>query len=195
VASLPAAYKRMAAEVYWSIRGTGASSVKEYMALYYPAERRVGQSYRDLWMAADSVDTTLHMAYIAYGYAGVQAALASDDRVENWLSRLAAQVAFNRSGDPAMLMDIQSGKPPGDSDIAPMWAITGARETARSAYVARQRARAGGGQGDGAAAAELTVTGDDTPGDTFRRRTRPPRPKKEAPGPAAKGGGGKAPHA
>ena len=112
-------------------------------------------------MACESADLTLEEAHQLGGYQAVCFALESDDRLEAWLTRLAAQVAFLRTGERATLVQLQSSKPPGYSDLAPSWAVAAARDNAKALYQQRGRIGKGGranpdsddGNGAGQAAA------------------------------------------
>ena len=86
----------MAPEVYWQCR-TAAGSIREWLSLFYPGSR-AEQRWVDLWGCAENVDLTLQMGYDscpdpATGYAWVCNCLATDDRLEAWLSRLAGEIA------------------------------------------------------------------------------------------------------
>ena len=163
----------MALEIYWKIRGC-SSSVREYMTQHYSGAR-AGQEWHDLWGLAASVDSTLEMAHRLGGYPSVCACLDQVDRVEHWLSRLGAQIAFLRSGDRSALANLQSGRAPGDSDIMPSWAIDAARSESEALYMQGGRVKGVGGKTD-----------DDEAGGGRRPRRRPG----QAEGTAADGGKG-----
>jgi len=72
------------------------------------------------------------------------------------MTRLSAQITYLRTGERAMLTQLQSSRPPGSSDLAPEWAVSAARDCAKSLFqqVGRVRASgapsAGGGNDDAA---------------------------------------------
>jgi hypothetical protein len=185
--------RRMAPEVYWQCR-TAAGSIREWLSLFYPGSR-AEQRWVDLWGCAENVDLTLQMGYDscpdpAAGYAWVCHSLATDDRLEAWLSRLAGEIAFIRTGEQAMLDEMQTSKPPGASHLAPEWALSSAREAAR--VQALQRARVRGGGGDDSSGRGTTWAGQDGEGGggLTQRRARRPRGSGATSGSAAPGGKG-----
>ena len=115
-----------------------SSSCAEYFSLHYRGDR-AGQGYRDLWNIAQAADLTLKEAHRAYGFAGVMHALNTDDRMEHFMTRLGAEVAYTRTGDEGLRQQLQTGLPPGDAHITPGWALQGARETQNAEYKAHQR--------------------------------------------------------
>ena len=149
---------------------------RQWLTAYYAGDKRT-QEWKDLWVAGESIDLTLEQIHVVGGYAGVCAALESDDRLEAWLTRISAQVTYLLTGEKAMLDQLQSSQPPGAQDLAPSWAISAARDSAKALYQqqgrmsgrrtpgdggggggqegsgrrARRRRGAGGGVGDGAA--------------------------------------------
>ena len=178
--TLPMSHKRVASETYWKLRGS-AASVRDYMAVHYQGARDT-QEWHDLWAASVSVDVTLEEAYKKGGYPEVCRTLEEDDRLEVWLCRLGAQVAFLRTGDRSMLRELQASTAPGQTDILPGWAIEAARNQGKSEFQQQGRVRAGyssqnqreeGGQGG-----------------AFRRPRRPPG--KAGGGNGGGGGGGAA---
>ena len=186
----------MAPEVYWQCR-TAAGSIREWLSLFYPGSR-AEQRWVDLWGCGENVDLTLQMGYDscpdpATGYAWVCHSLATDDRREAWLSRLAGEIAFIRTGEQAMLDEMQTSKPPGASNLAPDWALSSAREAAR--VQALQRARVRGGGGVDSSGRGTTWAGQEEEGDggLTRRRARRPRGSGGTSGSAAPGGKGGAP--
>ena len=187
----------MAPEVYWQCR-TAAGSIREWLSLFYPGSR-AEQRWVDLWGCAENVDLTLQMGYDscpdpATGYAWVCHSLATDDRLEAWLSRLAGEIAFIRTGEQAMLDEMQTSKPPGASHLAPEWALSSAREAARVQALQRARVRGGGGGADSSGHGG-TGTGQDGEGGggLTQRRARRPRGSGATSGSAAPGGKGGAP--
>ena len=101
-------------------------TVREFMTLYYKGPKS-GQEFRDLWQVACNIDSTLDIAHKAgaptrQGFAYVEHALQTDDRLEHWLNRISAQISYLRAGKNTALLDaLQSGLPPGDDDLAPQW--------------------------------------------------------------------------
>ena len=176
--SLEGSRRRMAAEVYWKIRNS-ASCVREWMTLFYSGSRHE-QRWKDLWLIAESTDLTLAQAYAQGGYPMVCGFLDTDDRLEHWMSRLAGEIAYLRTGEEAILEQLSTSQAPGESDLAPQWSLAGARDTAKALYLQKGRvnnaSRGGGGQG----------SDDDNMGPKRRPRRRPKAPpatqtpKKEA---------------
>ena len=159
------------------------------MTHYYRGCRE-GQEWIDLWDCAQSVDLTLAEAYGPggpQGYAAVCTRLATDDRVEGWCTRISAQVTFLRTGERAMRDQLQTTKPPGSTDLAPDWAVAGARDTAKALYL----------QGGRIKGATSTASFGDEEGDSVsrRRRPRPRKPNDSSTGGGGGGGGAKAPPA
>jgi hypothetical protein len=184
--------RRMAPEVYWQCR-TAAGSIREWLSLFYPGARGE-QRWVDLWGCAENIDLTLQMGYEgcggdAAGYAWVCNCLATDDRLEAWLSRLAGEIAYIRTGEKAMLDEMQTSKPPGASHLAPDWALSSAREAARVQAMQRVRVRGGGsGGGSGSHGSDWAQQEDEGDGGAPRRRARRPRGGGGASGGAAPGG-------
>jgi len=142
-AILPPGHKRMASEVYWQIRQSGAQGVREFLTSYYSGLKH-GQEWRDIWAAAQQVDVSLHRTYNTGGFDAAQWALDTDDLLEVSLSRIAAQWAFLRTHDQSLLISLQAGKPPGEDDLAPGWSTQAARELNKSEHAAWLRNSAGG---------------------------------------------------
>jgi len=153
-AILAPGHKRMASEVYWQIRQSGAQGVREYLTSYYLGPKH-GQEWRDIWAAAQHVDVSLQRTYVTGGFAAVQWALNNDDLLEVSLSRIAAQWAFLRTQDRSLLISLQAGKPPGEDDLAPSWSTQAARDLNKSEHAAWLRNIAGGAK---APTAEPTTT-------------------------------------
>ena len=151
--SLDPTRRRQAPEIYWRMRAA-AQSARDWLTSYYRGSR-AGQEWVDLWGAAEALDLTLNEAHLLGGYPGVCHRLSTDDRVEGWCCRISAQVTFLRTGERQMLDALQSAKPPGASDLAPDWAVSGARDLSCSLYLQAGRVRGIGlpgaqGQNDGA---------------------------------------------
>ena len=125
------------------MRGS-AGSCRQWLTAFYGGDR-ANQEWCDLWQAMESTDLTLEEAYQLGGYPAVCFALDHDDRLESWLTRVAAQITFLRTGERAMLVGLQSSKPPGYADLAPAWAVSAARDTAKALY--QQCGRTKGGRG------------------------------------------------
>ena len=142
-AILAPGHKRMAFEVYWQIRQSGAQGVREFLTSYYLGLKH-GQGWRDIWAAAQQVDVSLHRTYVTGGFNAVQWALNTDDLLEVSLSRIAAQWAFLRTNDQSLLISLQAGKPPGEDDLAPGWSTQAARDLNKSEHAAWLRNNAGG---------------------------------------------------
>ena len=118
------------------------------MTHHYPGSRQ-GQEWHDLWNVASSIDMTLELAHRSGGCPGLCQALDADDRIEHWLSRIGAQVAYLRSGDRRVLDHLQSGRAPGDSELLPEWAIDGARSESKSLYLQQGRVKPGSAKQEG----------------------------------------------
>ena len=140
--SLPADRRRVAHDTYWAIRRS-SQSVRLYMSNYYPGEKN-GQTFEDLWLAAELVDCELDRAYRIGGLAGVNGALASNDTLEHLLSRIGAQVALARTGDHGMYRSLLTSRPPGQSDILPEWSLTAARDVAKVQHLQQVRVKGSG---------------------------------------------------
>ena len=162
----------MGPEVYWQIRAA-AEDVRRWLTSYYSGNKS-GMAWYDLWCAAESVDVTLAGVYQAAehsvpggGYPAVCNALLYDDRLETWLSRLAAEVTLLQTGDQVMASDLLASRPPGATPLAPEWALTSARDTARVTALQRNRLRTGKAGGDSLMGGE-----DDTASAGVRRPRR-----------------------
>ena len=164
VRGLPAHHKRVAAATYWKLR-EAANSCRDYLSLHYRGDRKV-QEWHDLWNIAQSIDITLEMEHKAGGYSRVCWSLDNDDRLEHWLSRIGAQIAYLRTGDPVMLSALQTGLAPGDADILPSWSIEAGRTEGKALYLQQGRIRGGRGGGQ---------ESDDGGGGARRPRRRPGR--------------------
>ena len=111
-----------------------------------------------MWMLAESIDLTLEQVHQTSGYSGVCKALELDDRLEHWLSRIGAEVAFTQTGDVAMRKELSTSKPPGEGHLLPEWAVAAARDTTKALFqqagrqkdrqIGRQADRDGDGDGD-----------------------------------------------
>jgi len=185
-------HKRMATEIYWNLRSS-TTSCREYFAIYYKGDRH-GQEYRDLWTVCIGVDDKLELAYRHGGYPGVQYALATDDMLEHWLTRLGSQINYVRTGNSEMKIALQSSQAPGDCDIIPSWGLQGHRDTLKSEYQATQRQR-GGGRGGGVTPGGSGAAGSEGSATPRRPRRRGTGPTGSASstnpaGPSAAGGSG-----
>jgi len=163
----------MASEVYWQIRGA-ANSCRDWLTSYHVGPK-TGTAWFDLWNVAESADISLDVAYRTGGFPALCQALSADDRIENWMTRLAAEVAREKTGDDVMADELLSGRPPGASHLAPEWALQGARDNARAVALQRARMRTGRAAEEGEVA------------DPSARR---PRRRGGAGGTAPKGGAG-----
>ena len=143
----------MAPEVYWGMRES-ASNCREWLMMAF-AGSRTTDTWRELWLVAESVDLTLNQTYSSappgYGMHAVAAALQGDDRLEHWLSRIAAEEEFQRTGERSMREAMMSSRPPGLGHIAPTWARSAALDESRAAYLQAGRVA---GRGRGAEAAQ-----------------------------------------
>ena len=170
--------KRMGWEVYWRLR-TGADGARSWLTSYYPGKKN-NQYWLDLWTVATSIDVCLEKAHQQGGYPAVCHALQSDDMLEIYLTRIASEMDWQQHGEQATMRDLQAGKAPGLSSLAPDWANENARANARE--IARQDARVRNqplrGQDDD--------DEDPVPG---RRRRRRNNGNGAAAAPTAKGGG------
>ena len=198
-------YRRQAAEIYWKIRSQ-AEDVRRWLTAYYRG-RKDDQEWRDLWLTAESADTSLQEVYergfrgYPAGYGAVCAALDADDRVEGWLTRISAAVTYSLTGERSMLDSLQASKAPGATDLAPGWAVGAARDTAQAEFKQLGRLEMQKGQGLPTSGAGR---GEDSGGDGSRRPRRrraagkseasgpggqPPKPKAGQPAGGGRGGG------
>ena len=122
-----------AGEIYWRMR-SAAGSCREWLTHYCPAAKK-GEGWVDIWQAAESTDLTLQMistqAAPGMGYHAVCAALGGDDRLEGWLARIGAEMAYRQTGELAAMGNLSSSKPPGASHLAPDWAVERATDAAK----------------------------------------------------------------
>ena len=190
VSALPATRRRQAAEIYWQIR-SAAESVRLWLTAYY-AGSRSSQEWTDLWVAAESIDLSLHRVWQDAenvlpnsGYLAVCHALNTDDRLEAWCCRISAQITFLRTGEKEMLHQLQASRPPGSADLAPEWAIGGARDAAKALYQQGGRVRGSGG----AARSSNDDDGDSSSSRQPRRRRRAATGTVSAAAAGAGGGG------
>ena len=181
--------RRQAPEIYWQLR-TAAESVRLWLTSYYTGSRTT-QEWTDLWVAAESIDLTLQKAWQeaeratpGMGYQAVCYALGNDDRLESWCCRISAQITYLRTGEQEMLHQLQASRPPGSADLAPDWAVGGARDNARALFQQAGRARGG------PAAMRYNMDDEDAAAPrTPRRRRRAVAGTASAPA-ASSGGGG-----
>ena len=196
----------MASETYWAIRRS-SQNVRAYLSLHYPGDKK-SKLFRDLWVAAECIDTELDIAHRHHGLAGVQWALATSDTLEHLLARIGAEVALLRHKDPAMYEFLQTSKPPGESDVLPEWALAAARDSAKATH--QTEARVEGRRKPRSGKACSSSSDEAQPRGGARRRTRAkakatasppaePRPQRpvnpRARGKAAAGRGGDRPPA
>jgi len=148
----------------------------------FPGQRH-GQRYDDLYMMAEIVDLNAYNAYTAGHLPRLYHLLATDDTVEHCLTRIGAEVSFEKTGDYGAFRDMLSAKPPGHSELMPDWELTRTRDRSRALGLQRERVRTG------RAPAE---TDEEVPGgqQTQRRTRRAPRKAGTAATPSADGGGG-----
>ena len=144
--------KRMAPEVYWQIR-CAATSCRDWVTLYFP--KKNSDTWGEIWSVAESADLTLQLAYEqaerfqqGLGYPAVCQLLAGDDRLESWMSRMAAEIEFLQTGELAVKEDMMSSRPPGKGHLAPAWAVTNSRDAAKAQAMQRARVRGTGGLAD-----------------------------------------------
>jgi hypothetical protein len=133
--------RRVAAEIYWSIRRQ-AVSIRNYMTQLYQGPK-TGREFEDLWTAAEVVDLELDRAYRFGGLPCVNSTLASSDALEHHLSRIGAQIAFLRHRDPRMYRELITCRTPGSSDVIPEWRIREARDASKAEFQEEQRIRGG----------------------------------------------------
>jgi hypothetical protein len=154
--------------------------------------------WTEMWMLAESIDLTLEQVHQTSGYSGVCKALELDDRLEHWLSRIGAEVAFTQTGDVAMRKELSTSKPPGEGHLLPEWAVAAARDTTKALF--QQAGRQKGGRGKGRGKGAEYGDGDDDAGAGRRPRRRGNSAASPAAGPpatagaaggAGHGGGGK----
>lgn len=150
-----------------------AASARAYFSQYYRGARTT-QEWNDLWSIAQSVDSTLELAYQSGGYMAVCSALDNDDRLEHWLSRIGAEISFQISGDVAMKRELQSALAPGNDHILPSWAVSAARDLTKQVYLQQGRLRS--------SPASPQQDEDAQQGGGLRRRPRKPKAKGKADG-------------
>ena len=80
--------------------------------------------------------TRFNDVHAAHGYQGVLAALACEDRFEHWLTRLAAAITLQRTGDTALAAALQTGSPPGDGELFSTSTLDAGRSQLRTQYLA-----------------------------------------------------------
>jgi hypothetical protein len=59
--------------------------------------------------------------------------------MEVWLARISAQITYLRAGERETLLQLQTGKAPGASDLASGWAVGSARDQAKSLHLPATR--------------------------------------------------------
>ena len=127
-----------------------APSVRQYLTLFYRSPKNT-QEWNDMWVIGQSIDTTLEAAHQAHGYFGVTHCLDTDDRMEHWLSRIGAEVAYQVTGDAAMKRELLSFRAPGNAHVLPTWAVSAARDLTKQQYLQAGRVASAKGAGRGAA--------------------------------------------
>ena len=82
------------------------------------------------------MDLTLQQIYTSCqpdhqkGYQAVCHALLTDDRLEDWLSKLAGELAYQVLGERALLDSMPTAQPPGVAQTAPTLAVSDTTVTA-----------------------------------------------------------------
>ena len=133
----------MAPEVCWQLRSS-APSCRAWMSLYYEGARN-DQQWIDVWGLSGSVDLTLLHIYNSHqpdhskGLQAMHDALLTDDRLEDWLSKLAEALVRQWSGEMAMLDSMPTAQPPGAVLLAPAEAVADAVDAVE--VLAQQRGR------------------------------------------------------
>jgi hypothetical protein len=164
---LPDSYRRMGAEVYWTIRRTSRSIV-EYLERTYPGDK-ADAGYYHLLTLGQNTDTTLEQRYREQGLPGVVAALANENTVEVALNTIAATYHAVLHGDPHGAQEMLAFRPPGAGGLLPTWALADARAASKLGYQEAERHKYGWG-------AKPTSAGG-PPLVNLRRRNEPQLPK------------------
>ena len=166
----------MGPEIYWNIRAS-SPSVRQYLTLYFRGDRS-SQSWHDVFTAGQSIDLSLEEIYRRDGYGGVCRALETDDKLEHWLTRVAAQITYQITGDSAMFRELQSSRAPGESHLLPSWALAAARDLGKAMF--QQQGRVKAFKGGGAQPQAIQSDGDGDGGSPRRPRRRPRNPQGKA---------------
>ena len=159
------------------------------MTLHYAGNKKE-QLWIDLWVIAESIDLRLEQAYQEgtrlwnSGYQNVCWVLSTDDSVEHWLNRIAAQQAFQVTGDVKLMQTLQSSVAPGSHHLAPAWSVSAALEQNRQEYLQQGRVRGS----TNSQAQDASGGQDDRPPRRPKRRPKNPSAKPVA---APKGKGAK----
>ena len=138
----------MAPEVCWRLR-TAAPSCRAWLTLFYKGAKN-DQRWLEVWGLSRGVDLTLQQIYASYqpdhqkGYQAVCHALLTDDRLEEWLSKLAGELAHQLTGEKALLDSVSTARPPGVARMAPTLATSEASDTADALAQRCGRLRSGG---------------------------------------------------
>ena len=97
------------------------------------------------------------------------AALGGDDRLEGWLTRIAAEMAYYQTGEIAVMDNLSSSRPPGASHLAPDWAVERATDAAKALHKQAMRLKAETRFGP----STLPPPNMETVGQARRRRKKP----------------------
>lgn len=93
-----------------------------------------------------------------------------DDRLEHWLTRVAAEITFQITAEAAARWGIKTGRPHGDANLLPSWALQAASETTKQIFQQQGRVNAQRGRGRGGAAAADGQVGGAQPKRRARRQ-------------------------
>ena len=94
----------MGPEIYWNIRAS-SPSVRQYLTLYFRGDR-ASQSWHDVFTAGQSIEFSLEEIYRREGYSGICRALETDDKLEHWLTRVAAPITYHQPRSPQTFLGI-----------------------------------------------------------------------------------------
>ena len=148
-------YRRAAYDIYRSMMGDGATTIREWVSQNYSGTRGPGAHlWIDLWTTATNLDYRLGEAKQAFGHQGLLQALHSDDTVEISFRRLASYVYEHRTGDTTGANSMLAVCPPGTKrDIAPAWLVESAsiytKNEQKRAEAVRAHRKGDGKKGDG----------------------------------------------
>ena len=128
-------------------------------------------------MAGQSVDLHFEVIYVQGGYAGVCQAFDTDDKLEHWLSRIAAEITYQIIGDAVARLQLQSGRAPCSAHLLPLWAVQAARDTTKAVFQEQGRVRAMKGGGKGIYVQDDSDHGAAAQASRKRRQRRKPKAK------------------
>lgn len=139
--------RRAAPEIYLNFRAEGVSNTREWVHREFDAMKN-SESFGDYWHLATELDFRLDRCS---SEAAKLELLASDDRMEMQLRRLAAKVHELRTCDKDAAMHMLAISLPGRRrDIAPSWMVSEAQLHSEHNHLQTERASKSRGGGGGA---------------------------------------------